>query len=170
MWASLWLCVSEPVIYQKLIRCCSAAQSCQTVTPWPAARQASLPTVSWDLLRLMSASVMPSDHLILCRPLLLPSVFPNIWVFSNASALHIRWPKCWSFSFSISPSDEYSALTSVRMGLISSLQSQNFIPENGTKKESEENALSLASLAPLTSDQGDPVSERCHSSKESGQN
>ena len=61
-------------------------------------------------------SVMPSNHLILCHPLLfLPSVFLSIWVFSNKSALHIRWPKCWSFSFSISPSNEYSGLISFRM-------------------------------------------------------
>ena len=59
-------------------------------------------------------SVMPSNHLVLCRPLLLPSVFPSIWVFSNESALGIRWPKYWSFSFSISPSSEYSGLISFR--------------------------------------------------------
>ena len=81
------------------------------VTPWIAARQASLSiTNSWSLLKLMSIeSVMPSKHLILCRPLLLPpSIFPSIRVFSNESALRIRWPKYWSFSFSISPSNEYS--------------------------------------------------------------
>ena len=58
---------------------------------------------------------MPSNHLILCHPLFLPSVFPSIWVFSNESLLHIRWPKYWSFSFSISPSSEYSELISFRM-------------------------------------------------------
>ena len=75
-------------------------------TPWTAAHQASLSfTVSLSLLRLMSMElVMPSNHLVLCRPLLLPSVFPSIRVFSNVSALCIRWPKYWSFSFSISPS------------------------------------------------------------------
>ena len=75
-------------------------------TPWTTAHQASLPiTNSWSLLKLMSIeSVMPSNHLILCPPLLfLPSIFPNIRVFSNESSLHIRWPKYWSFSFSISP-------------------------------------------------------------------
>ena len=74
-------------------------------------------TNSWSLLKLMSIeSVIPSNHLVLCRPLLLPpSVFPNIRVFSNESALHIMWPKYWSFSFSISPSNEYSGLTSFRM-------------------------------------------------------
>ena len=69
-----------------------------------------------SLLKLMSLeSVMPSNHLILCHPLLLPSIFPSIRVFSNESVLHIRWPKYWSFSFSISPSNEYSELTSFRM-------------------------------------------------------
>ena len=87
-----------------------------SVTPWTAARQASLSiTNSWSLLRLMSIeSVMPSNHLIHCHPLLLPhSVFPRIRVFSNESTLCIRWPKFWSFS--ISPSNEYSGLTSFRM-------------------------------------------------------
>ena len=84
-------------------------------TPWTAACQASLfITNSWSLLKLVSIElVMSSDHLILCRPLLLlPSIFPSIRVFSSESALHIRWPKYWSFSFSISPSSEYSGLIS----------------------------------------------------------
>ena len=88
------------------------------VTPWTAARQASLSiTNSWSLLKLMSiASVMPSTHLILCCPLLLlPSIFPSIRVFSNESALHIRWPKYGSFSFNISPSNEHLGLVSFRM-------------------------------------------------------
>ena len=87
-------------------------------TPWTAACQASLSiTSSWSLLKLMSIkSVMPSNYLILCRPCLLPpSIFPSIRVFSNESALHIRWPKGWSFSFSISPSSEYSGLLSLRI-------------------------------------------------------
>ena len=87
-------------------------------TPWTAARQASLSiTNSRTLLKLMSIeSVMPSNHLILCHPLLLlPSIFPSIKVFSNESALHIRWLKYWSFSFSINPSNEYSGLVSFRM-------------------------------------------------------
>ena len=90
----------------------------QFATPWTAARQASLSiTNSWNLLKLMSIkSVMPSKHLILCCPLLLPSVFPSIRVFSNKSVLPIRWPKYWSFSFSISSSNEYSGLISFRMG------------------------------------------------------
>ena len=87
-------------------------------TPLIAARQASLSiTNSWSLLKLMSIeSVRPSNHLILCHPLLLlPSIFPSIRVFANESVLHIRWPKYWSFSFSISPSNEYSGLISFRM-------------------------------------------------------
>ena len=88
------------------------------VTPWTAAPQASLSiTNSQSLLKLRSIeSVMPSNHLILCRSLLLPpSIFPSIRVFSNESAVCIRWPKYWSFSFSISPSNEYSGLISFRM-------------------------------------------------------
>ena len=88
------------------------------VTPWIAARQASLSiTNSWSLPKPMSIeSVMPSNHLILCRPLLLlPSIFPSIRVFSNESALHIRWPKYWSFSFNISPSEGHPGLISFRM-------------------------------------------------------
>ena len=88
------------------------------VTPWTAAHQASLSiTNSWSLLKLMPIeSVMPSNHLILCRPLLLPpSIFPGIRVFSNESVLCIRWPKYWSFRFSISPSNEYSGLISFRI-------------------------------------------------------
>ena len=87
-------------------------------TPWTAARQASLSiTNSWGLLKLMSIqSVMSSNHLILCRPLLLlHSVFPSTTVFSNESVFHIKWPKYWSFSFNISPSNEYSELISFRM-------------------------------------------------------
>ena len=87
-------------------------------TPWTAARQASLSiTNCWSLLKLMSIeSVMPSNHLILCHPLLfLPSIFPSIRVFSNESLLRIRWPKYWSFSFSMSPSTEYSGLISFSM-------------------------------------------------------
>ena len=88
------------------------------VTPWTAARQAFLSiAISWSLLKLMSiVLVMPSNHLIFCHPLLLlPSIFPSIRIFSNESALRIRWPKCWSFTFSISPSNEYSGLTSFRI-------------------------------------------------------
>ena len=86
-------------------------------TPWTAACQASLSiTNSWSLLKIMSIqSVMPSNHLILCHPLLLlSSIFPSFRVFSKESVLHIRWPKYWSFSLSISPSNEYSGLISFR--------------------------------------------------------
>ena len=87
-------------------------------TPWTAARQASVSiTNSQSSLKPMSIeSVMPSNHLILCHPLLLlPSIFPSIRVFSNESALHIRWPKYWCFSFSVSSSNKYSGLISFRM-------------------------------------------------------
>ena len=89
-----------------------------SATPWTAAHQASLSiTNSWSLLKLMSTElVMPSNYLILCRTLiLLPSIFPRIRGFSNESVLLIRWPKYWSFSYSISPSNEYSGLISFRM-------------------------------------------------------
>ena len=88
------------------------------MTPWTAACQASLPIInSWSLLKLMSTKLMmPSNHLILCRPLLLlPSIFPSIRVSSSGSVLHIRWPKYWSFSFSISSFNEYSGLISFRI-------------------------------------------------------
>ena len=101
-----------------------------SVTPWTAAHQASLSiTSSQSLLRLMSIElVMPSDYLILCRPLLLPtSIFPSIRVFSNESVLCIRWPKDWSFSFSISPSNEYSELISFRIDLLDVLAVQGIL-------------------------------------------
>ena len=87
-------------------------------TPWTKPRQASLSlTVSWSLLKFMPIeSVMLSNHFLLCCPLLLlPSVFPSIRVFSSESTLYIRWPKCWSFNFSISPSNEHSGLISFRI-------------------------------------------------------
>ena len=99
-------------------------------TPWIAARQASLAiTNSWSSLRLMSIeSVMSSSHLILCCPLLLlPPTPPRIRVFSNESALHIRWPKYWSFSFSISPSNEYPGLISFRMDWLELLAVQGML-------------------------------------------
>ena len=106
------------VIEKLLYCCCSVAQLCLTVTPWTAGRQASLSfTVSQSLLKLMSTeSVMPFNNLVLCCPLLLlPSIFTNTRVFSSESALCIRWQKYWSFSFSISPSNEYSGLISFRI-------------------------------------------------------
>ena len=98
----------------------SFAQSCRPATPWIAAHQASqFITNSRRLLKLMSiTSVMPSNHLILCCPLiLLHSIFPRIRVFSNESVLHIRWPKYWSFSINISPSNEHPGLISFRRSL-----------------------------------------------------
>ena len=97
------------------------------VNPWTAARQPSLTiTNPRSLLKLMSIeSVMPSNHLILCRPLLLaPSIFPSIRVFSNESILHIMWPKYWSLSFIVSPSNEYSGLISFRMDWLNLLAVQ----------------------------------------------
>ena len=112
-------------------------------TPRTAACQASQSIInSWSLLKLMSIeSVMPSNHLILCHPLLLPpSIFPNIRVFSNESALHIRWPKYRSFSFNISPSNEYSGLISFRMDWLDRLAVQ------GTLKSLLQHYSSKASI------------------------
>ena len=113
------------------------------VTPWTVARQASMSiTNSWSLLKLMSIElVMPSNHLILCCSLfLLPSIFPSIRVFSNESVLHIRQPKDWSFSFSISPSSEYSGLISFRMDWLDLLAVQ------GTLKSLLQHHSSKASI------------------------
>ena len=113
------------------------------MTPWTAARQASLSiTNSWSLLKLMSVeSVMPSNHLILYRHLLLlPSIFPSIRVFSNESVLCIRWPEYWSFSFSISPSNEYSGLISLRMDFL------DLLPVQGTLNSLLHNHSSKASI------------------------
>ena len=112
-------------------------------SPWTAAHQASLSiTNSRSLLRLMSIeSVMPSSHLILCHPLLLLlSVFPSIKVFSSESALRISWPKYWSFSFSISPSNEYSGLISFRMDWL------DLIAVQGTLKCLLQHHISKASV------------------------
>ena len=113
------------------------------VTPWTAARQASLSiTNSWSLLELLSIElVMPSNHLILCHPLLLlPWIFPSIRVFSNESVLCIRWLKYWSFSFGISPSNEYSGLVSFRMDWLDLLAIQ------GTLKSLLQHHSSKASI------------------------
>ena len=112
-------------------------------TPWTAAHQPSLSvTISWSLLRLMSIeSVMPSNLFILCHPLLLlPSIFPSIRVFSSESVLHIRWPKYWSFSFNISPSNEHPALISFRMDWLDLLAVQ------GTLKSLLQHHSSKASI------------------------
>ena len=112
----------KPQTHAKHMVCLVEVQSLSHVqlpaTPWTAACQASLSfTICQSLLKLLSIeSLMPSNHLIpCCPPLLLPSIFPSIRVFSNESALHIRWPKYYSFSFSISPSDEYSGLIFFRI-------------------------------------------------------
>ena len=111
-------------------------------TPWTAACQASLSiTNSWSLLKLMSTkSAMPSNHLILCHPLLLlPSIFPSIRVFSNESVLCIRWSKYWSFSFSISPSNEYLGLISFRIDCFDLLAVQgtlkSFVQHHSSKHQ-----------------------------------
>ena len=112
------LCVQRQTVSHEVPSVQSLSHVRLFMTPWIAARQASLSiTNSWSLLKLMSTkSVMPSNHLILCHPLLLlPSIFPSIRVFSNESVLPIRWPKYWSFSFNISPSNEYSRLISFRI-------------------------------------------------------
>ena len=99
------------------------------MTPWTAAQQDSLSfTISQSLLKLTSIeSMMPSNHIILCCPFLLPSVFPSIRVFSDESVLHIRWRKYWSFSFSISPSNEYAGLISFRMDWLDLLAVQGIL-------------------------------------------
>ena len=116
-----------------------------SVTSWIAACQASLSiTNSRSLLKLMSIElVMPSSHLILCHPLLLPSVFPSIRVFSNESTLRLRWPKYWSFSFSISSSNEHPGLISFSMDWLDLLEVQ------GTLKSLCQHHSSNISLVPL---------------------
>ena len=115
------------------------------VTPWSAARQASLSiTNSWSLLKLKSIeSVMPSNQLILCHPLLLPSIFPSIGVFSSKSALCIRWPKYWSFCFSISPSNEYSGLIYFRVNWFDLLAVQGTLKSLLQHHSSKASVLSL---------------------------
>ena len=122
---SLWICLKFCLIVVQLL---SRVQL--FVTPWTAARQASLSiTNSRSLVKLMSiVSAMPSNHLILCHPLLLlPSIFPSVRVLSNESALCIRWPKYWHFSFSISPSHDYLGLISFRMDWLDLLGVQGIL-------------------------------------------
>ena len=125
------------------------------VTPWTTARQASLSIAnSWSLLKLMSVeSVMPSSHLILCLPLLLPSIFASIRVFSNESVLCIRRPKYWRFSFSLSPSNEYSGLISFRMDRLDLLAVQGILESSPTPqfKSITTSALSFLYSPTLTS-------------------
>ena len=134
---SVW--ENQDILHWKYVGCMfiwcphqfSSVQSLSRVwlfaTPWTATCQASLSiTNSWSLLKLMPIeSVMPSNHLTFCHPLLLlPSIFPSIRVFSNDSPLHIRWPNYWSFSFNISPSNEHSGLISFRMDWLNLLTVQ----------------------------------------------
>ena len=131
--SALYCCCSEAVLYLTL------------VSPWTAARQASLSiTNSRSLLKLMSMeSLMPSNHLILCRPLLLlPSIFPSIRVFSNESALCIKWPKYWSFSFNFSPSNEYLGLIFFRIDWLDLLAVQ------GTLKSLQDHTSKASVLQP----------------------
>ena len=126
--------------------CCSVATHYVWffVIPWTEANQDSLSfTITWSLLKLVSIeSVMPSNHLVLCRPLLLlPSIFPSISVFSSESALCIRWPKDWNSSFSISPSSEYPGLISFRMDWLGLLAVQ------GTLKRLFQHYSSKASVS-----------------------
>ena len=126
-------------------------------TPWTAAHQASLSiTNSRSLLKPMSVElVMPSNHLILCHPLLPPSIFPSISIFSNESVLRIRWPKYWSFSFSISPSNEYSGLISFRMDWLDLLAIQGTLFQESSPtpqfKSINSSALSFLYSPTLTS-------------------
>ena len=132
---------TDCAIHTGNIASCSVAQSCLTLRPH--GQQASLSfTIFWSLFKLMSIeSVMPCYHLIFCHPLLLlPSIFPSIRVFSNESVLHIRWPKYWSFSFSISPSNEYSGLISFRMDWL------DLIAVQGTLKSLLQHHSSKASI------------------------
>ena len=147
------------------------------VTPWAAAHHASLLfTISQSLFKLMSIeSMVPSNHLILSCPLssCLPSVFPSIRVFSNESALHIRWPKYWSFSFSISPSNEYSGLISFRTGLISWQSkglsrvfsdqiSRSVMSDSLRPHESQHTRPPCPSPTPRVHSDSCPSSQRCH--------
>ena len=138
---------SPSASHQPSTGCCSAVQLLSHVqlfaTPWPAACQASLSIPnSWSLLKLISIElVMLSNHLILCRPLFLPpSIFPSKRVFSNESALCIRQPNYWSYSFSISPSNEYSGLISFRINWL------DFLAVQGTLKSLLQHHSSKASI------------------------
>ena len=137
----------DPDIQLPLVTHGTVQFSCSVVsdfaTQWTATRQASLSiTNSWSLLKLISIeSVMPSNHLILCHPFfLLPSIFPNVRVFSNESVLHTRWPKYWSFSFNISSSNEHPGLISLRMDCL------DLLAVHGTLKSLFQHHSSKASI------------------------
>ena len=136
-----------PAFHTVVIRSLSCVQL--FATPGTAACQASLSfTISQSLLRLRSIeSVMPSNHLIFCHPLrLLPSIFPRIRVYSDESALHIRWPKYWSFSISISPSNEYSGLISFRLNRLDLLAVQGILQESSPTPQFQSINPSVPSL------------------------
>ena len=141
-----------------LVQFSSVAQSCQTFCdPMNCSTQSSLSIInSWSLLKLMSIeSVMPSSHLILCCPLLLlPPIPPSIRVFSNESTLHMRWPKYWSFRFSISPSNEYPGLISFRMDWVDLLAVQGTLKsllQHHSSKSINSSVLSFLYSPALTS-------------------
>ena len=146
LWVTKWIASILPSTFWIAHSQFSSVQPLSCVrlfaTPWTAKRQPSLSiTNSQSLLKLMSIeSVMPSNHLILCWPLLLPSVFPRIGVFSYESVLHVRWPKIWSFSFGISACNEYTRWISFRMGLL------NFLAVQGALKSLLQHHSSKASI------------------------
>ena len=129
IWAVSSLLLYNVCLYVSLLCAWLPSHDQLFATPWTAARQASLSiTNSRSLPKLISIkSVMQSDHLILCYPLLLPSVFPSIRVFSKELTLRVGWPKCWSFSFSISPSSDYSGLISFRIDCFDLLAVQGIL-------------------------------------------
>ena len=148
-------CLSKYLICMKSIFYSTGQNSVQSLscvqlfaTPWTAAHQASLSIAnSQSLLKLVFIeSVMPSNHLILCRPLLLPSIFPSITVFLNESVLHSRWPKYWSFSFSISPSNEHSWLISFRMDGLDLIVVQGTLKSSPTPQFKSINSSALSFL------------------------
>ena len=166
MFGEFYLCSAKPYLEDRTVSSVlpalsfkhqfSSVQWLSRGTLWTAARQASLSiTNSWSLLKLMSIkSVISSNHLILCRPLLLlPAIFPSTRIFSNESALPIRWPKYWSFSFSISPSNEHPGLISFRMDWLDLLAVQGILESSPTPqfKSINYSALSFLYSPTLTS-------------------
>ena len=157
---STWVCLLAKVTFSAVksriasVQFSSNVQLCPTLCdPWTAACQASLSiTNTQSLLKVMSIeSVMPSSHLIFCHPfLLLPSIFSSIRVFSNESTLCTRWPKYWSFSFSISPSNEYSGLISVRMDWLDLLAVQGTLKSPPTPQFKSVNSSALSFLYSIT--------------------
>ena len=137
------------------------------MTPWTAAPQASLSiTNSQSLLKLMSIeSVMPSNHPLLCHPLFLPpSIFPSIRVFSNGSVLPLRWPRYWSFSFNISPSNEHSGLISLKMDWLDLFAVQEILKSSPISQFKSTSSLALRFLysSTLTSIHDYWKNHRCH--------